>query len=69
MATVYMCLNYKLRTVGSVGRAATVFVATPFIMDSHDHITVGINFCGWKNFVIAKPQPRKLPAIPYAKLT
>ena len=38
--------------LGSVGRAAMMSVATPIIMDSH--ITVGINFHGWENFVTAK---------------
>ena len=32
--------------------AATIFVATPIIMDLH--ITIGINFRGWENFVTAK---------------
>ena len=41
------------------------------------HITVGINFCGWENFVTAKSTtkitkistPRKLPAIRYSSIT
>ena len=37
----------------SVGHAATMFVATPIIMDSHS-ITVGINFREWENFMTAK---------------
>ena len=63
----YSCLL----TLESVGRAATMFMATPIIMDYH--ITVGINFRGWENFVTAKSTtkmtkistPRKLPAIWY----
>ena len=46
-------------TLGSVGRAAMMLVATPITMDSHNHITVYINFRGWKNFMTAS-KPRKL---------
>ena len=67
----YCCLII----LGSVGRAAMMFVATPIIMDSHITVTVGIivNFRRWENFVTAKSTtkitkistPRKLPAIWY----
>ena len=42
MATI-SCLLIQ----GSVNRAATMFVATPIIIDLH--ITVGINFREWEN--------------------
>ena len=53
----------------SVGRTAMMFVTTSIIMDSH--ITVGINFRGWENFVTAKSTtkvtnistPRKLVGV------
>ena len=67
----YCCLL----TPESVGRAATMFVATPIIMARirSTIITVGINFRGWENFVTAKSTTkitkistlRKLPAIRY----
>ena len=72
MATV-AC--YYWEVWGSVGRAATMFVATPIVMDSHITVTVGINFRGWENFVTAKSTTkitkistlRKLPDIRYVK--